>query len=209
MGDHQDRLTAAVDAREQAQQLVGGLGVQRAGGLVRQQQPGPGDQCPGDGRALLLTAGDLVGVLLQKVGDGQLVGDGPQPPLHLVVGEARQHQRQIDVVFHGEGVQQIELLEHEAQLVPAECGNLALPDLVQILAVQADAAGGGPVQRREDVEQRGLARAGFAHDGHVFALLHAEVHVAQGLHLVSAQAGGVNLLQFLDFQYRHVCLTSC
>ena len=91
------------------------------------------------------------------MGDGQLVGNGPQAPLHLVVGEARQHQRQVDVVLHGEGVQQVELLKYEAQLVAAEGGDLALPDLVQILAVQADAAGGGPVQRGEDVEQRGLA----------------------------------------------------
>ena len=54
-----------------------------------------------------------------------------QPLLHLRIGLAGQHQRQKDVVLERKGVQQVELLEHEAQVVPAEGRHLRLADLAQ------------------------------------------------------------------------------
>ena len=62
---------------------------------------------------------------------------------------------------------------------------------------------GGAVQGRQNVQQGGLAGAGLPHDGHIFSRLHGEVHIGQGLNLIAAEAGGVDLLQMLYFQKRH------
>ena len=203
VGDHEDGLAPAVHVAEQRQELIGGPGVQCAGGLVRQQQAGLGDKCAGHGGALLLAAGHLVGVLFQQVRDAQLVRQRTQAVTHLAVRTARQHQRQIDVVLQREGIQQVELLKHEAQMVTAEGGGIRLLHGGQVTSVQTHRAGGRGIQRRQNVQQRGLAGAGFAHDGHIFALLHRELHVVQGLHAAAAEAGGIHLAQTADFQNRH------
>ena len=124
MSNHHDGLTAGIQTVEQAQQLIRGLGVQRAGGFVRQNQLGLGDHRPGHGGALLLTAGDLIGIFFQQPGDAQACRQVFEPPVHLGVFHAREHKGQIDVVLQGEGVQQVKILEYKAQIVPAEPAEL-------------------------------------------------------------------------------------
>ena len=84
---------------------------------------------------------------------------------------------------------------------------MVLLDLAQVLPIQNDAACRGPVQGGQNVQKRGLAGAGFAHDGHVFSLLHAEADGTQGLHLIGTEPGGIDLPDLADFQYFH-CLFS-
>ena len=55
-------------------------------------------------------------------------GQGQKPLLHLLISLPRQHQREQDVVLNGEGVQEVEILEHEPQVVPAEGGDVTLLD---------------------------------------------------------------------------------
>ena len=65
MSDHDDRLAElAVEQAEQPQDLVGALAVEVAGRLVGDDQVGVGDDRPGDRDALLLTAGELAGVMV-------------------------------------------------------------------------------------------------------------------------------------------------
>ena len=69
-GDHEWYL-----ARDTAQQFhdgVSALGVQGRGGLVTDQQPRVVDQGAGDGHALLLAAGQLVGLVLEPLAHAQL-----------------------------------------------------------------------------------------------------------------------------------------
>ena len=200
VGDHQHRLARPVDLGEQVHEAVRRPGVQRAGGFVRQHDLGLGDEGPGHGAPLLLPAGHLVGVLFQQGLDAQGLRQGGQPPHHLLVLLPRQHQGEQDIVPEGEGVQQVEVLEHEAQVIPAEGGQLLFPEADQIPPAQQDGAVGGLIQSGQDVQQGGLAGAGLAHNGHVLSLLHGEGHVGQGLHLVAAEAGGVDFLHMIDFQ---------
>src|SRR5690606_12940675 len=58
VGDHHDGLAVlAVELLQQAQDLLGGLAVQVAGGLVADQQGRVGDDRAGDRHPLLLAAG--------------------------------------------------------------------------------------------------------------------------------------------------------
>ncbi len=61
-----------------------------------------------------LAAGDLVGELLQ----GSAL-------LHLPIGHPGQDQGQEDVILEGKGIQQVEILEYKAQILPPEGGQTA------------------------------------------------------------------------------------
>ena len=119
------------------------------------------------------------------------------------MGLARQHQRKIDIVLDGKGVQQIELLKHKTQVVTAKRRDLRLPDTGQLLPGQNHTACGGLIQRGQNIQQRGLAGAGLTHDGHILAVLHGEIHVFQCFHFVPAKTGCIDLLQAGHFQNLH------
>lgn len=74
--NHEDGLAVLVDFAKQAQKAVCGTAVQRTGGLVRQNELGPGDEGAGDGGALFLAAADFVGEFGEDAADAQLLGDG-------------------------------------------------------------------------------------------------------------------------------------
>src|SRR5205814_9303864 len=60
------------------------------------------------------------------------------------------------------------------ELVVGRAGDVA--------AIDADEAGGRPVERAHDLQQRRLARARWPDDRHELALLDVQVHAAQGVH---------------------------
>ena len=72
VGDHEHGgAVLLVDALQQDEDVFGGLGVERAGGFVAQQELGVFDERAGDGHALLLTAGKLCREALGHGGEAQ------------------------------------------------------------------------------------------------------------------------------------------
>ena len=65
----------------------------------------------------------------------------------------------------GEMRDEMELLEDEADSFGAEAGERGAAEGRGFGAVDADGAAGGLIETTENVEQRGLAGAGRAHDG--------------------------------------------
>ena len=193
MSDHDDGLSGLIDFLKGLKQALCRSGVQRAGGLVGQEQLRLCNQRPGHRRPLLLAAGNLIGIFGQYVVNAQLSGYRLQTPVHLPVIPTRQHQRQNNIVPQGEGIQQIKLLKHKAQIAPAECRQLRLPNAGKASAIQEHLTAGGAVQGSQDIQQRGLSRAGLAHNGHIFPLLHRKGHVGQRLDPVASKTGGINL----------------
>ena len=122
---------------------------------------------------------------------------------HLRVFLPRQHQRKIDVILQRKGVQQVEILKYEAQMIPAEGRHVGFFSFHNVFSLQQNLTGGGFVQRRQNVQKGGFAGTGLAHDGDEFALLHGKGDGAQRLHGLAAEAGGVDLTQIVDLQYIH------
>ena len=170
-----------VEHLQPLQQQPGGFGVQGPGGLVGQHQGGPGDDGPGGGAALLLSAGHLIGILVQTVPDAQQLRRLLHPVPDLGGRGAEDGQGQGNVFKGGKGVQQIAVLEDEAQPLPAEAGEGPAPQAGQLLPIHLDGTGGGPVDGGDAVEQGGLAGAGGPHDGDELPPLHGEAHPVQGL----------------------------
>ena len=86
----------------------------------------------------------------------------------------------LDVAHCAEGGQQIEALEDEADFGTTHLSALAVGELGKVDAVDQDRAAGGVGETAEDVEEGGLARAGWADDGDELAWLDSEVNFAEG-----------------------------
>jgi hypothetical protein len=70
----------------------------------------------------------------------------------------------------------VERLEHEAHVATAPERQRIVVAEVERRAVVDDHARIGPVEARDDIEQRGFARTRFAHDGDPFAVGDLEVY---------------------------------
>ena len=153
-----------------------------------------------DGGALLLAAGDLVGVFFQKLADAERFRNIDEAGAHFIVALAREDEREIDVILKRERVEQVELLKHEPEMIAAERGGLALADLGKVPPVEQHRAGGGLVERGENVQKRRFAAAALAHDGDILALVHGEIDVAERLDRIAAEAGLIYFFQPGNFQ---------
>ena len=138
---------------------------------ARRRTPRPGWPIdgPGDGHPLALAAGQLAGTVAEPAAEPDPVerGDrgGPPPPgRHAPVEQAERH-----VLHRVQVVEQVELLEDEAEPAGAEPGQRGVGEPGDLLAADPDAAAGRPFQRARHVQQRGLARAGRADDRDPFA----------------------------------------
>jgi hypothetical protein len=106
-------------------------------------------------------------------------------------------QRQLDVLQRRGARQQVEVLEHEADLPIADGGAGVGRQLGDGCARQPIGALRRPIEAAEDVHERRLARPGGAHDGDELAARDVERHAAQGLHLDVAEP--VDLPQVAHF----------
>ena len=180
VGHHDDGLAELGDGSAQERQHLGrGIGVQVPGGLVGEDQVGPVDQGPGTGAALLLATRHLAGPVRQPVADAELVDQVVEPLLvHLPPGQVG---RQRDVLARGEGGDEVEGLEHEADVVAPHLGQ---PGVVEAPDVEVPDEG---LPRRRAVEaghavhEGRLARPRRAHDRGEATALEGHVDAGQGM----------------------------
>jgi acyl-CoA thioesterase-1 len=157
VGDqHQRGAAAGVEFEQQVADVLAGGVVQRAGRFVGEQDARAGDEGTCQRHALLLAAGQLARVVAGAMGQADLGQHLVHPCAVLAAG---QFQRQRDVLGGGQRRQQVEALEHEADLARAQLGA-AFFQVAQILAGQRDAAAAGQVQPGQQAEQGGLAGTG-------------------------------------------------
>ena len=204
--DHDDRGAVRVERLKALEQATGVLGVQSAGGLVGQDQRRVGHDGASRGDALLLAARHLVRELVEHLRNSQACGDLLHASRHVAGGRVVDREGQRDVLARGEGVEQVGVLEDKAQALTAKLRELVGAQGRDVLAVNVDVARGGSVDRGDAVEQRGLARAGRAHDGKVLACGNVKGHAVEGARDVGAAA--VELLDVLARKDRF-CVSWC
>ncbi len=190
-----------VERLQQAQDLVGGLAVEVAGGLVADQQLRVGHDRARDRHALLLAAGELARLVLGAVGQADHVERDADVLAPLRLAQFRQQQRQFDVAFGGEHRHQVVELEHEADIARAPFRQLPGRELVDAAAADQDLARGGLVEAADQVQQRGLAGARGPHQRHEVALGDVEREPLQHRHLLLAA-----LVDLAHVAHLHHCL---
>ena len=180
--------------------LLAGVGIQRAGRLVGHDDLRLLDQCAGNGHALFLAAGQLVGL---PVGKGKQI-HLREDLVDLVRGRffALQFQRQRDIRADRKLIQHVVFLEDEAdegvpvgvKIRSAEIlGRLALDDkLARIVAVQP----------ADDIEQGGFAAARFTQDKHHARFRERNAHIVQCLdRFAGLGAVGLGDVPYLQHSY--------
>ncbi len=190
VGDQDDgQAQPAVDVAQQREDRLGALRVQRRGGFVAEQYLRLVHQRAGDADALFLPAGELrrIGVAFFLQAD-QLQQPG-DPLLDPCPGHPGHPQRQGDVLPHGLGRHQVEVLEDHADA--SAQGDQALAVVAaDVFVVDQHLLLAGTLQAIEGADQRGLSGAAAADDAEHFAAADfRSISAGPGLHRRSACPG--------------------
>ncbi len=154
--------------------------VERSGWLVAEQHFRPLGDGAGHGDALLLAAGKLGREMIEPIRKP----DELQRRLggHRIV---RDFGDEFDVLARREAGRQIEELEDETDMAAPVGGQLAVARLDEIASLEADHAGGRPVEAPQNVQQRRLARARRTQQHQCLAGRDVQVDAAQGMHVAA------------------------
>src|SRR6266567_1595764 len=182
VGDQDEGFALRVECVEELHDLGPGRGVEVAGGFVREDNERVIDQRAGDGHALLLAAGKLEGLVVEPILQTHARGQTPGEVAALVLGAALVIERDLDVLHHGELLNEIVGLKNETESGPAHGGEQIVIHLRDILAAEPVAAGRRPIEATEQVEQSGFATARRTHDAEVITRLDVERDAAQSFH---------------------------
>ena len=188
MRDQNNGVAFGVQPFDDFHHHLAAAGIERAGGLVGQDDFAAVHQGAGNGHALLLAAGELVGLVVFLAFQAQI---GQKPggafiPLFLI--HAGIHGGQRHVFARAQCAQEVVALENEAELAPAQRGQFVAAHLHGFHAVDLIRTGSSAVEAAEDVHQRGFAGAGLADDGDEIAFLDGEADVFQNVDAVGAFA---------------------
>ena len=194
-----------VDAAYQLHYPAPGHGVQRAGRLVRKQDPAARHQRPRDRHALLLTAGKLGYLLARLVGQTHEFKRVLREALHLRRSRTGKVKRQHDVEEHVFLCYQRKILYDKAYLAVADGGKPPVSHLFHRLPVEQIAARVKAVQTAYDIKKRGLARAGASLDTDELAVAYFQADILQRVKTAPAR-----FVVFVEmFYFYHDIRPSC
>ena len=165
VGDQQDRLTASVKAAEQLEHLLAALAVEGAGRFVGEHDRGLVGERPGDGQTLALSAGQHARGLPRLVADAEQIEQVTSMRLGGTPLASGDHRRHHDVLQRRHPLEQVEELEHDADVLAPHDRQAALIHAGERLPGDHDLALVGHIESGDDVQQGRLATARRSHHG--------------------------------------------
>lgn len=153
--------------------------IERAGGLVGKDQLRVSDDGARRGHALALAARHLARIFLQNVRHAEHVRSAIDLRADGIGLLALDGKGQGDVLETGQGVQQVRVLEDEAQVVATELGELTAAQLRDVEPVQDDVPAGHGIDGGDAVQKRALTRARWTHHADELAFADVERHVVE------------------------------
>ena len=168
MGDNEDGHAAAGQIHDDVQHFLHHFRVQGGGRLIKEHHLRVHGQGTDDGQTLLLTAGELPGVLVGLFLQAHPAQQGQGLFLGLGLGYLLlQYRRQGHIVKYRHVGEHVKILKHHAHAL-AELAGVQL-FVGDVLALEVDLSLGGLLQQVQAAEKGGLAAAGGADDGDHFA----------------------------------------
>ena len=180
MGDNDHRHTLGGKLLHDLQDFTDHFRVQRTGRLVKQHDIRVHGQGAGNSHALLLAAGQLRRVGFGLVGQTHAVQQVQGLLLGFTLrGLFQLHRGQRHVAHDVEVIEQVEVLEHHADILAhfVQIGFL----VGQVVAIHNDCAAGDFFQAVQAAQKSRLAAAGGAEDDNDLALIDIRRHIAQDL----------------------------
>jgi hypothetical protein len=202
VGDQDDRQPVLVEPLKDREDLAAGLCVERARRLIGEQHGGVVDERAGNGDALLLASRQLGGIVpharsrqteRSQARLGSLTTFGCR--------HTRVDERHFDIGERRRAGKEVEVLEHEADLVPSDARQGIVIETADLVAVERVATGRWPVQTAEDVQERRLAGARRPHDSHELTALDRQGYAIQRGYASHTEA--VIPMHVFDVDQRH------
>src|SRR5450756_1811254 len=196
-----------VQRLEHVHDLDGGPGVEVAGRLIGEEDRRVVDQGARDSDALLLAARQLVGEVVSALLESHQLErlHGPPFPIRPLRRGAVIEKGQFDVLERRCSGEEVEPLEHEADLVVSDPGQIVFRQARHILAVEEVLSRRRPIETPENVHEGRLARARRPGDSEELARLDIEADVSERAHLDVAD--DVGFLQIANGDERHRAVT--
>ena len=182
VGDHDHRDTEfLVDVAKQLEHAHRGAGVQGARRLVAQHDLGVVGKRAGNGDALLLTAGELAGIVALFVSQAHQLEKLARTLGAVGLRHTAMHlEGEHDVGQHRTLLEQAEVLENHTD-GRAQVEQLLAAVTRDVLTVDDDATRRGALQQVDAAHKRGLARARRTDDAEDIAVVDGEVYVMQDM----------------------------
>ncbi len=176
--DDDDGFASVCQLPEQVLDDASGLAIKVASGFIGHHDWGVVRQGAGDGRTLLLATGQGRRQLVGMLADADLVQQLLGAKLALVLrDDFDEIHRQQHVFENGQRRNQLEELEHDADVLAAPACQRTLVERVDINAVDHHRALARVIDACEHIEQGRFAAAGLADDRDVLAGAKAQVNV--------------------------------
>src|SRR5690348_6042714 len=195
VGDEEDGFAVALpDAQQLRAHHLPDLRIERAERLVHQQDLGLDAERAGDADTLAHSARELMRKMPLEGAQAHHLEMTARDFLARLRRKAFQLEAELDVLQDRAPGQEREILEDE-RAVPAGRGDLA--------SIEADRAGARPQQRRDQHQERALAAAGGADDGHELAVADREVDIVEGEEILAPRALLIKKAQLVDDEMTH------
>src|SRR5208283_2179986 len=161
--NHQNGVPTGVQLAKQPEHdfFIGFIEV--PGGFISEDQLGFIDQCAGNGHTLLFPAGKLRRKMSEAIAESYAFKSGGGLRF---IRDAMKILRQHDIFERTEIRYEMKLLEDESNFFGSVADQIIFAEFCQVHAIDNDVARRQGVEATENIDQRGLAAAGGAHQGH-------------------------------------------
>ena len=180
------------------------FGIEVTGRFVGEDNLGIAYNGAGNGHALALTSGELLGIMAQPMRHFHALEDFVRRLSPFTFAHAAIEERQHGVVQHVERIDEMKTLKYESQLFIAESGQSLVVHGVYRLSEDFHRPRGRTVQQTHDVEERTLAASARSHDGKELAAVYADVDILQSGRF--HQAGTEDATHVGQFDCIHIVL---
>ena len=177
VGGDEDRFAQGVKLRQDLQEASGVGAVEVGGGFVAEDDLGIGGESPGDGDTLLLSARKTPGILLGFVGDVGQPHRRVDLRLQLLHPHSHRHERHLHILSGAEMLHQVVVLKDHPDVSTPETAQVSIGQLGDRLRFHQDFPAAGPIEPRDDAQQRRLAASADPFEDHTLSLLHRQIDV--------------------------------
>src|SRR5579872_504093 len=179
VGNHADGCAFAMQVAKQIHDRFRVAGVEVSRRLVGEKDGRRSGQSAGNGDALLLTSGELRGVVLGAVVHAYALKCVVHALFALGGGHPAIGERQFDVLINVQVADQVETLKNETDFAIANARPLADIEIGDRLVVENVFAFAWRIEQADESQERRFARAGRSGDRNVFTLTNLHVHARE------------------------------
>src|SRR6266446_2593682 len=187
MRDLNDRRPTCIQLLEHLHDLLALARMQVPSGFISQDEFWICDHSASYTNELLLATGKLARIEVLLPDDAKAIERVAHNRITACLVYVPIRKRYVQVLIDGEVVEQMVVLENKSDFLVAQGGPLFRFQGMDARITEVVFAAPGMVVHAEDMKERRLARAGWAHDGNEVAFVYLQVNVAQDVKELSVR----------------------